>query len=167
MESKVITVGRNEYKVHPEGLIESRHRMLRPQDNSKGYKYVCLGYGEGGYKNFYIHRLVAEAFIDNPLNLPEINHIDGNRANNMVSNLEWCDRVYNVRDYVSKGRGKYSTKSVKQIDEQGTTIKTWLSLKEASKDLGCTPELLGMAANGRIKKAKGFLIRFSDETILA
>lgn len=167
MEPKVIIVGKNEYKIHPEGLVESRHKILKPQDNSKGYKYVCLGYGEGGYKNFYVHRLVAESFIDNPLLLPEVNHIDGDRANNAVSNLEWCDREYNVRDYVSKGRGKYSTKSVKQVDEQGDTIKEWTSLIEASKDLNCTPELIGMAANGKIKKAKGFLIRFSDETILA
>lgn len=65
------------------------------QKNSDGYMSVGLHKG-GKEKKFLVHRLVAEAFIDNPKNLPEINHKDEDRTNNNVDNLEWCDRFYNL-----------------------------------------------------------------------
>lgn len=57
--------------------------------NREGYRAVGLS-KDGKKKSFNIHRLVAQAFIPNPNNSPAVNHIDGNRANNHVSNLEWC-----------------------------------------------------------------------------
>lgn len=66
---------------------------MTPFDNGHGYKVVGLGIREEGKvkrKNYYVHRLVAKAFIPNPLNKPEVNHKDYDRSNNSVSNLEWC-----------------------------------------------------------------------------
>lgn len=60
-------------------------KLLKPQKDHKGYLYV-----EIGRKKYKIHRLVAEYFIPNPNNLPQVNHIDCNKANNNVNNLEWC-----------------------------------------------------------------------------
>jgi len=67
-------------------------RILRTRPNHKGYETVQIG-----GKTKLIHRLVAEAFIPNPENLPEINHIDGNKRNNAVSNLEWVSHLENIR----------------------------------------------------------------------
>lgn len=50
----------------------------------------------GEQRRYSVHRLVAETFIENPNNLPEVNHKDENKLNNSVENLEWCDRVYNI-----------------------------------------------------------------------
>lgn len=68
-------------------------RLLIPK-NDKGYLAVGL-YKNGKRKMFLIHRLVAEAFIPNPENLPQVNHIDEDKTNNYVENLEWCTQSYN------------------------------------------------------------------------
>ncbi len=63
-------------------------KRLIPEQTSKGYLRVHL-YNENGRKHFKVHRLVANAFIPNPFNLPQVNHIDGNKENNSITNLEW------------------------------------------------------------------------------
>ena len=67
------------------------------KQNANKYGYLQLGlHKEGVEKKYLVHRLVAENFLENPYNYPEINHIDENKQNNSVSNLEWCSRAYNV-----------------------------------------------------------------------
>jgi hypothetical protein len=73
------------------------------------YKRVCLR-KDGKNKDFYLHRLVADAFIPNPLCLPEVNHLDGNESNNKVENLEWCDRKGNSVHMIKLGN---STRGIK------------------------------------------------------
>ena len=74
-----------------------RELMLKEKTNKSGYKYVSLGCGKRGKKKaFSIHRLVAQAFISNPNSYKEVNHIDGNKNNNCVENLEWCTRKENI-----------------------------------------------------------------------
>lgn len=63
--------------------------------DSDGYLVVCL-YKDGAKKTCKVHRLVAQAFIDNPNNYPEVNHIDENKENNCIDNLEWCTTKYNL-----------------------------------------------------------------------
>lgn len=70
-------------------------QLFSPFDNGNGYLVVSLSMGRKR-KNHYVHRLVAEAFIDNPDNKPVINHLDYNTHNNNVTNLEWCTQVENV-----------------------------------------------------------------------
>lgn len=101
-------------------------KILKPCSNGKGYFYVELGAGTENRR--YIHRLVAEVFIPNPDNLPEVNHKDENPANNSVSNLEWCNRSYNL-NYGS--HNDKHCKPVDQLDNCGNIIKTWRSIKDA------------------------------------
>ena len=71
-------------------LIDLEERLLTPNTLAKGYFQVTLYKGKKR-KCFQVHRLVAGAFIENPGNYPQVNHIDGNKQNNVVDNLEWCD----------------------------------------------------------------------------
>lgn len=92
--------------------------------NSKsGYVYVNIS-KENKKHNLRVHKLVAEAFIDNPNNLPQINHIDGNKQNNRADNLEWCDSSYNIKD-MYKRNGKY--------DKDNEIIKKYKELKSCNK----------------------------------
>ena len=70
-------------------------RLLRPTDNGNGYLIIALK-RRGKRKNGYVHRLVAQAFLENPDGKNEINHKDYNKYNNNVENLEWCDRIENI-----------------------------------------------------------------------
>src|SRR5699024_2872589 len=70
-------------------------RTLRPRKHKHGYFHLAL-HKDGIKKNKLIHRLVAEAFIPNPNNFLEVNHLDENKTNNELTNLEWCDTRYNT-----------------------------------------------------------------------
>ena len=87
----------------------SKEKKLKPYKNSWGYMLVDMRKNKKRYIKC-VHRLVAEAFIDNPNNLPEVNHIDCNRANNNVNNLEWCTRSYNIKYSFEKGNAKSNLK---------------------------------------------------------
>ena len=104
-------------------------REVKPR-LQKGYYVVNLYYGKKGnkkYKTLKIHRLMAKAFIPNPLNLPLINHKNGDRSDNRIKNLEWCDYAYNayhannILHSFKKGeespRNKYPEKIIRQICE--------------------------------------------------
>lgn len=67
-----------------------------------GYHSLCLS-KDSKVKRHYVHRLVGESFIDNPLNKPQINHLDGNKNNNKVDNLEWVTRKENVQHAIKNG----------------------------------------------------------------
>lgn len=83
-------------------------RVLVPRDNGHGYKGVMFCKEHSSCQR-YIHILVAEAFIDNPGNLPYVNHRDENKSNNSSANLEWCDGSYNNR-YGSRTKNWYETR---------------------------------------------------------
>lgn len=98
------------YEVDTSGRVFSivadahrRKRELKQYSNEAGYMKVNLYDLEGQCKKKYIHRLVAEAFIPNPQGLKEVNHIDCNKLNNSVENLEWCDRLYNLEHSYKNG----------------------------------------------------------------
>ena len=92
------------YQISSWGRVYSKdaHSCLVPEQTEKGYLRVYL-YRDGVRKHYKVHRLVAGEFIPNPLGKPQVNHIDGNKKNNSVSNLEWvtnrenCDHARAMR----------------------------------------------------------------------
>jgi hypothetical protein len=97
----------------------SELRKMKPHIDSKGYINISL-YINGKNKTYRIHRLVAEYYLPNPNNYPQVNHIDGNKNNNHFSNLEWCDNSHNQKHAYQIGlqkRGEENNKSVLTEDQ--------------------------------------------------
>lgn len=108
-------------------------RLLKGGTTLNGYEFVCID-GE----NMFRHRLVAELFIPNPHNLPEVNHKDENPHNNSVENLEWISHKDNCNYGRRKSANQDKTKRVAQYDTDGNLVKLYKSLTEAEK-LNGTP----------------------------
>lgn len=106
-------------------------KFLKPWDNGDGYLLVNL-FKDGERKLYLIHRLVAEAYIPNPDNLPMINHKDECKTNNCLQNLEWCDCKYN-NNYGTR-TDKYK-KPILQFDLDGNFIKEWESATDVGKEV--------------------------------
>lgn len=96
--------GYENYQVLPNGVvIGARGKELKQDENSTGYKRITLC-KDGITKRVFVHRLVAEHYVDNPHNHKYVNHIDGVNDNNSADNLEWCTASYNVKDGWARGR---------------------------------------------------------------
>lgn len=114
----------------------------KSQTISKTGYYICALYKNGKGRTFKVHRLIAEAFIDNIDNLPIINHKDGNKLNNSIDNLEWCDYSHNNKEAYKQGLkeknlkwivecNKRKRKKVNQYDLNNNFIKQYKSIQEA------------------------------------
>jgi hypothetical protein len=92
------------YQVFEDGtVIGARGKVLKEDTNSTGYKRVSLC-RDGKVSRVFVHRLVACHFLDKTTDNLVVNHIDGDRANNHVTNLEWVTNSYNVKDGFARGR---------------------------------------------------------------
>lgn len=112
------------YKVSKCGVILGRRGLpLTPNDNGKGYLIVkvCI---DGKWTSKAVHRFVAEAWIDNPENLPEVNHKDCNRQNNKINNLEWCTHSYNIEySYDTAGRSALGENNARCKTDEAEVIE--------------------------------------------
>lgn len=128
--------------------------------NNRGYKVVTL-HKNKITKSFLIHRLVAQAFIDNPLNYPYVNHKDENPLNNNSTNLEWCTQKYNV-NYGNAQAKLTSSKleankgySIAQYSIEGNLINTYKSASQVERELGFkTSPILHCCRGGYYKNGK-------------
>lgn len=152
------------YEVSNLGLVRrvdfrgtGKPRNLKPADNGTGYLFVTLC-KNGIVKRFYVHRLVAEAFIENSTNLPEVNHKDECRSNNHVTNLEWCTREYN-QNYGNKLKNR--SKIVEAISLDGKIKLRFESIQEAGRsgfNLGHVSSCLKL----RRRSHKGFTWKYVE-----
>ncbi len=107
----------------------TKPKKISITDNGAGYKIASLS--NNGRKNHYIHRLVANHFIPNPLELKEVNHIDGNKSNNHISNLEWVNRSQNLKHCYKLGLRKMTKEHQEKIQMGKKCVK--ISIDEASE----------------------------------
>lgn len=139
-------------------------KILKPRKHTNGYTRVTLCKDKKHYDR-YIHRLVAQAFIPNPNNLPEINHIDENKSNNFVENLEWCDRIYQVNYGTFKKRmietQRMSSKQSKPVKCVETGI-IYISLHHAERETGILYTLICNVLKGRQETAGGYHWEYID-----
>ena len=162
------------YEVSNTGLVRSlnfnntsRAKLLKPRKRQDGYLSVNLC-KNGKHKSIMIHRLVASAFIQNPLNLETVNHKDENRANNTVSNLEWLSRkdninygTHNKRVAEANVNNPKRSKQVQMFDKStGDLLTTFPSTKEAERRTSIAQENICHACKGRYKSAGGFVWRY-------
>ncbi len=137
-------------------------RMLKPFHDTHEYMQVRL-YKDNKSKSHKVHRLVAETFIPNPNNLPQINHIDENPKNNRADNLEWCTASYNInygnrmKKYIEK-----RNKKTLQYDLEGNFIKEWESIKSIAKELKISKSGISNCAKGKFKQFKGYIWKFKE-----
>lgn len=179
MEEKFLDIPGYEgrYQISNHGNVRSlnyqntgKSKLLTPVKHHMGYLLVHLGVK----KIKMIHTLVAEAFIPNPEQKPFVNHIDGNKHNNDVSNLEWVTSKENMEHAIKTGLrdphknnkpmgdNNPTRRPILQYTLDGQFVKRWECISEAARQIGCNPSQINNNAVGRCKSCHGFIWRYPD-----
>lgn len=151
------------YEVSDEGNVRSlnfnhtgKTRILKQADDSRGYLQVILC-KDGICKCMKVHRLVAEAFVQNPLHLETVNHKDENKTNNSASNLEWMSRA----DNVAYSQPQWTKRPVQMFDKlTGKLLATFPSTAEAERQTGIAASNIVSCCSGKLKSAGGYVWRY-------
>ena len=147
------------YQVSNLGRVKSlkRETILTPRENHKGYLQVHLRHN-GKDITPKVHRLVAKAFIANPNDLPQVNHINGNKADNRVENLEWCTNGQNQKhSYEMLGRKPIGRPVICEEDN-----KAFASAREASRTLGINDSQITKCCKRKRQTAGGYHWRYAE-----
>lgn len=152
------------YSISDKGEVrKDANNYIMKLQIQQGYKHVTLQINKKA-KRFRVHRLVAEAFIPNPENKPYVNHIDGNRQNNLVENLEWVTPAENTQHAVSSGLMLPTReRSVVQFDLDGNKIAEFPSLREAARQTNSNDEKICVCCQLQREQHNGFQWRYKNE----
>ena len=173
---RVRSVDRDVYcEVSPNKLQHIFGKVLKQGTSHKGYPIVYLS-KDGKQKTITVHRLVAEAFIENPLSLPQVNHKDGCKTNNYANNLEWCDNSYNQKHAYangmqpsyeeSNGRGR-PAKSVAMLDlNTKEVLRTFKTLASVKRETGINQFNVRSVCLGLRNHAGGYGWKFINEEMM-
>lgn len=158
--------GFSNYEISNTGLVRNKitKYILKGRLSKSGYYQVSIKNDETNrFINKYIHRLVATTFIDNPENKKEVNHIDGNKTNNQLENLEWVTSSENQKHRHSIGIAKTSNRKIGMFDKDNNLIQTFNSIVEAFTTLGKTSRVnIDSALQGRQRTAYGYIWKYLD-----
>ena len=157
----------NRTSTHPKGYIAHyKEKILKQSFERNGYVRVGLS-RDGKVKLYYVHVLVAQAFIANPDNLPEVNHKDENKLNNKASNLEWCTHEYNSKHGTRAKRiSKANTNNMK-TSKQVLCVETGViyeSVHEAGRQMNLDFSEIARVCRGyrNRKTAGGYHWKYKD-----
>lgn len=161
---KVKSLSRNVNNGTLKGRI-IKEKILIPQDNGKGYLYVRL-HKQNREVHYYIHRLVAQSFVENPHNYSQVNHINEKKYDNVMSNLEWCDCSYNIKYGTGNTRrlrsrndnnNNNSEKEIHQYLLNGDYVRSYRSIAKAAKINNILENGIRACCKGYSKSAYGFI----------
>lgn len=162
----------NLYQVNRKGKVRSSHKgyweILTSVINNRGYKQY-LFHKDGKRKNMRGNRLVAEAYIPNPDNLPFVNHKDENPANDCVENLEWCTQQYNTTYGTAiqkRIKSNPRVKPVVMLNANGEFEMEFESSAEAARYIGGNGSNVWAVCNKRAEKYKGKVFMYKDEWLI-
>jgi len=174
MEIWNVIKGYESYQVSNLGNVKrvyknGAEKILVKLNNGSGYMGVCLC-KKGLPKRFYVHRLVASSFIDNNESKDEVNHIDGNRQNNSLGNLEWVTRSENhihryevlKRDATNKGKFGELNWNSKRVGMylNGVLIREFSAAMEAARELSVNDASIRGCIYGKQKTCKGHTFKY-------
>lgn len=153
------------FAININGEVKNNHsgKLVAQYDNGKGYKKVHLWADGIGESRFYVHRLVADAFIPNRGIKQEVNHKDGNPSNNHVSNLEWVDSRENTKHAVYRGAlcpWGNKAKPIEAINIQNGDILRFATISEAERTLGSRH--ITDVLKGKRRVCKGYTFRYIE-----
>ena len=158
-------------------IYNSSGEEKKPFISSTGYLRVKLYLGNNQYNNYSVHQLIAQTFIPNPDNLPQVNHKDTNKLNPRSDNLEWSTQSNNIKHAMNNGlytkqldnqklasiasADKHSI-PIEQLDDSGNIINTYRNKHDAAKATGATANNIKMCCQGKRKSAAGYQWRFRE-----
>ena len=142
------------YSVSTEGRVRknSNRKILSPTRKPSGYMQINLMTNDGRRKKEYVHRLVALTFLSNDNRLPEVNHIDGVRDNNVLSNLEWVTHEENM------AKSSWS-KTIRVYKKNGDEVGVFDKIGDACSVLGLTDSNVSACLHGKQKTHKGYVFQ--------
>jgi hypothetical protein len=148
--------GKKGYTISNYGRVKNhKGRISEGHKHASGYLWVSIA-----PKQYLLHRLVAKVFITNPENKQQVNHIDGNKENSCVNNLEWCSNAENQIHKINSGLANIT--KIIQYDLQMNKIKEFNSQKQASKELNLPYSSINKCCKGKQKTIGRFIFKFAE-----
>lgn len=143
-------------------------RILVPQKKKAGYLGVVLS-KDGKQRNVRIHCIVAKSFLPNPEGKPQVNHINGIKSDNRLSNLEWATNSENQQHALATGLRDMSQrrKAIFQYDMSGKFIRSWNGAVEVEKETGMSQRYVASCCRGEERSAYGFVWKYESEVMLS
>lgn len=159
--------GFESYRVSNRGNIANKKtgKILKPKINKHGYLVVNLANKIKNNNYVQIHRLVASAFLNNPQNKQFVNHIDLDKTNNSVENLEWVTPSENMSHWAKHYYFDKKAKAVAQYTLEGIFVRTYKSAREAALAVNATPHYMYkvLDPNARYKTCRGYVFKYFEE----
>jgi hypothetical protein len=156
-----------DYEINKVGIIRNKQKKKNLQPFLVNDYFKINLWNNNKSKSVYLHRILAITFIPNPLNLPEVNHIDGNKHNNQINNLEWCTRKENIQHSYNnnlqiplRSNTNPKSKSVLQFTLKNNFIKKWNSVMDIERELGIKSGAISNCCLGKSKTSGNFIWKY-------